>query len=281
MRGRLVLPVVFVGLCLSVACGTDEGVLAKVGNGTVSVSAFQEHLAAVTGETWQGVTDPVASRLLDQFLDQEVVVAAARASDELEVPSEPGARSARVRQLLEELCGPPPPLSEDVVAVEVDTARRTERPARARVRQMLLDTKEAAEVARRQLDEGADFVELSKRVSRAPNAGSGGDLGILTQGGLSENLDEVIFALQAGEISAPVRGPSGYHIFQVLDVIPAGPAPREEIELEVRRRLSEIAARVHAAECVRRLASEVGVKVLQDRLWFRYQGRYTEETHAS
>jgi len=146
---------------------------------------------------------------------------------------------------------------------------------------MLLDTKEAAEVARRQLDEGADFVELSKRVSRAPNAGSGGDLGILTQGGLSENLDEVIFALQAGEISAPVRGPSGYHIFQVLDVIPAGPAPREEIEPEVRRRLSEIAARVHAAECVRRLASEVGVKVLQDRLWFRYQGRYTEETHAS
>ncbi len=281
MRERLVLPGVFVGLCLSVGCGTDEGVLARVGEENVTVAAFQDHLSAVTGEAWQGVTDPVASRLLDQFLDQEVVVAAARASDELEAPTEPGARSARVRRLLEELCGPPSPPPEDVVEVEVEKARRTERPARARVRQMLLDTKEAAEAARRQLDEGADFTELSKRVSRAPNAENGGDLGFLTQGGLSENLDEVIFALHEGEISAPVRGPSGYHIFQVLDVIPAGPAPRGEIEPEVRRRLTETAARSHAAECVERLASEVGVKVFHDRLWFRYLGRYTEETHAS
>jgi len=256
-------------------------VLAKVGDGKVAVAAFQDHLAAVTGEAWQGVTDPVASRLLDQFLDQEVVVAAARARDDLAVPTEPGARSARVRQLLESLCGPPPPPSEDAVDVEIEMARRTERPARARVRQMLLDTKDAAEAARHQLDEGADFAELSKRVSRAPNADNGGDLGYLSQGGLSENLDEVIFALRAGEISAPVRGPSGYHIFQVLDVIPAGPAPREEIEPEVRRRLTENAARTHAAECVRRLASEVGVEVFQDRLWFRYHGRYAEETHAS
>jgi len=281
MRVGLVLPGLLIGLCLSFGCGTDDGALAKVGDESVSVSAFQEHLGAVTGETWQGVTDQVASRLLDQFLDQEVVVAAASAGHEMAVPTEPGARSARVRQLLEELCGPPPPLSEDVVAAEVENASRTVRPARARVRQMLLDTKEAAEAARRQLDEGADFAELSRSVSRAPNAGNGGDLGYLTQGGLSENLDEVIFALQAGEISAPVRGPSGYHIFQVLDVIPAGPAPREEIEPEVRRRLSEEAARAHAAECVRRLASEVGVEVFRDRLWFRYQGRYTGETHAS
>lgn len=281
MRERIVLPGVLVGLFLCVSCGTDEGVLAKVGQGTVSVSAFQNHLVAVTGEAWQGVTDPVASRLLDQFIDQEVVVAAAREKDEQEVPTEPGARSARVRRLLEKLCGPPPTPPEAAVEAEVDLARATSRPARARVRQMLLDTKEAAEAARRRLDEGADFAELSKRVSRAPNAASGGELGYLTQGGLSENLDEVIFALQAGEISAPVRGPSGYHIFQVLDVVPAGPPPRDEIEPEVRRRLSEIAARTHGVDCVQRLAMEVGVEVFRDRLWFRYDGRYTEEIHAS
>lgn len=281
MRKRIVLPGVFVGLCLTLACGTDEGVLAQVGDGAVSVTAYQEHLVAVTGEAWQGVTNPVASRLLDQFIDQEVVVAAAGGGGEVEVPTETGARSARVRLLLDELCGPSPPLPDEAVEAEVNNARATMRPARAYVRQMLLDTQDAAEAARRQLDEGADFVELSRRVSLAPNAGSGGELGVLTQGGLSENLDEVIFALQAGEISAPVRGPSGYHIFQVLDVIPAGPPAREEIEPEVRRRLAEIAAREHAALCIKRLATEVGVRVLRDRLWFRYEGRYTEEIHAS
>ena len=281
MRGRIVLPGALVGVWFALACGTDEGVLATVGDSSVAVATFQQHLVAASGEAWQGVTDPVASRLLDQFIDQEVVVAAAVGGDELAVPVEPGARSARVRLLLDELCGPPTPPAIEVIEAEIEAAQVVERPARAAVRQMLLDTKADAEAARRQLDDGADFVELSRRVSRAPNADGGGNLGFLTQGGLSENLDEVIFALQAGEISEPVPGPSGYHIFQVLEVVPAGPPPRAEIEPEVRRQLGETAARQHATECVQRLAKEVGVKVIHDRLWFRYQGRYAEEIHAS
>jgi len=125
-----------------------------------------------------------------------------------------------------------------------------------------------------------DFVELSRQVSRAPNAGDGGELGLLTEGGLPEDLDEVIFALESGEISEPVPGPSGYHIFQVLEIVPEGPPPREEVEPQIRRRLEETAAREHTAACVNRLAHEVGVRVNHDRLWFRYNGRYTEEIHA-
>ncbi len=281
MRRRIAYPGVFVCLWLTLGCGTDEGVVAVVGDDTVELAVFQEHLVAATGEAWQGVTGPVASRLLDQFIDQEVVVAAAGRSGEGVVPIEPGARSARVRLLLDDLCGPPSPPAEEVVEAEIAAAQVVSRPARASVRQMLLDTQEAATAARQQLDDGMDFVELSRLVSRAPNAAGGGELGILTQGGLSDNLDEVIFALKAGEISAPVPGPSGYHIFQVLEVVPAGPPPRGEIEPDVRRRLGEIAARKHAAECVQRLASEVGVNVNHNRLWFDYQGRYAEEIHAS
>ncbi len=281
MRGRYALSGGLVCLGLALGCGTDEDVLATVGTHSIEVAVFQEHLAAATGEAWQGVTDTVASRLLDQFIDQEVVVAAAGRGGDVVVSAEPGARSARVRTLLDGLCGPPPAPAEEIVKTEIETAQTVSRPARAAVRQMLLDTREAAETARRQLDEGMDFIELSRQVSRAPNADGGGELGFLTQGGLSENLDEVIFALKAGEISAPVPGPSGYHIFQVLEVVAAGPPPREEIEPEVRRRLGEIAAREHSAACVQRLANEVGVKVNLNRLWFSYQGRYAEEIHAS
>lgn len=41
----------------------------------------------------------------------------------------------------------------------------------------------------------------------------GGDLGWLDQGDLPESLEDVLLALEPGEISAPVRGPSGVHIF--------------------------------------------------------------------
>lgn len=41
----------------------------------------------------------------------------------------------------------------------------------------------------------------------------GGDLGWLDQGDLPEPLENALLALEPGQISAPVRGPSGVHIF--------------------------------------------------------------------
>ena len=41
----------------------------------------------------------------------------------------------------------------------------------------------------------------------------GGDLGWLDQGDLPEELENVLLALEPGQISQPVRGPSGVHIF--------------------------------------------------------------------
>ncbi len=46
----------------------------------------------------------------------------------------------------------------------------------------------------------------------------GGDLGWLKQGDLPSNLEDTILALEPGEVSQPVRGPSGYHIFLLNDV---------------------------------------------------------------
>jgi peptidyl-prolyl cis-trans isomerase SurA len=45
----------------------------------------------------------------------------------------------------------------------------------------------------------------------------GGDLGWLDQGDLPEDLENTLLALEQGQISAPVRGPSGVHIFLLLE----------------------------------------------------------------
>jgi parvulin-like peptidyl-prolyl isomerase len=276
MVGYLARIAVAGSVALVAACGPADDVIATVGDERASLDSLKRYITEVTGEPWQGVADPVASRLLDQYLDQEVLVAAASREHSSDLPSAAAARSVRVRDLIDDLCGSAPPPDDADVERELEAAVAEVRPARARVRQMLLDSLDEAEAARRQLDEGADFVELSRQVSRAPNAGDGGELGMLTEGGLSDELDTVIFALEAGEISDPVKGPSGYHIFQVLEVVPAGPSPRSELEPEVRRRLAETAARRHARQCVRQLALEVGVDVVRERLWFDYRGRYAE-----
>jgi hypothetical protein len=266
---------------VAAGCEAPDGGFATVGDRSLPLESLQAHLAAVTGEPWQSVSDPVSARLLDQFLDQEVVVAASRRDRTIDLPADPGARSARVRVLLDDLCGPVPEPDPASLERAVAEAASAERPARAHVRQMLLHGREEAEETRQKLLDGADFVALSRQVSLAPNADSGGELGFLSQGNLPDDLDAGIFELKEGEISEPVPGPSGYHLFQVLEVSPRGPSPHEELEPEARRRLMEAAAREHAAACVRRLAGEVGVTVFHDRLWFEYRGRYAEEIHAS
>lgn len=258
----------------AVACGVGENVIAKVGDHEIDVAALQVYLEGVTGTSWPEVEWRVASRLLDQLIDQEVVAAAAKDRRESIIPDDPAARSAAVRSLLREVCGPVSPVLQE--ALDKEIARRMEQvqPARAHVRQLLLKSLEEAEVAQGRLNRGEDFERLSLEVSQAPNAEGGGELGYVVQGTLPQELDEVIFAMEPGTTSQPVSSPAGYHIFQVLEVIPEGPPRRAEVEIAARRDLVESHARDFARECVDGLAAEVGVTMFRDRLWFQYDGRY-------
>lgn len=274
----LAVPIV-IGLTLGVtACGVNETVFARVGSVDHDVVSLQNYLGAVTGSEWQGVDARTASRMMDQFLDQEVVIAAAHTLREVEIKDEPGARSAMVRSLLHEVCGPAPPVPDAVLQKEITERAADHRPARADVRQMLLDNQKQAALVRQRLMEGEEWITVSRQVSRTPNAEGGGKLGLLEQGNLPVELDDVIFSLAEGEISEPVEGPVGYHIFQVLKVVPEGPRSRAEVATKVARALDEQYARDFVRECVARLAREVGVDVYPDHLWFRYKGRFSEGT---
>ncbi len=258
------------------ACSERATVLAEVDSRRLEIAAFQQYLGAVASEPWEAVDERVASRLLDQYLDQEVVAAVARGLHELPVPVTPSERSAMVRRLLPEVCGEPSPLPEDQVAAEVERRRGETGPARARVRQMLLRERERAVEVRVRLADGDDWVELSRRESRAANAAAGGDLGILVQGTLPEELDQVIFSLDEGEISEPVESSAGFHIFQVLDAEPAGVRDPAEVAAEVRRELGQSHVRAEIQQCIEGLAAQVGVEVYRQHLWFEYDGRYAE-----
>ncbi len=252
-------------------------VVAVVGGHKVELESFQGYVTGVLGESWKMADDRLASRLLDQFLAQEAVAAAARRERRFRIPVEPARRSAMVRELIPGLCGPAPTPSPEEVARAVEERLAGPRPRRVHVRQLVLGSREEAQEVRARLAAGEDFTALSRSVSRAPNAADGGELGLLEEGTLPEDLEAVVFGLAPGEISAPVEGPSGWHIFQVLEVLGGDREDRSVVEREVRAHLLEEAARRHTRQCIDRLEAEVGVVVLADHLWFRYDGRHAEE----
>jgi parvulin-like peptidyl-prolyl isomerase len=279
MDVRRSLAWVVAALVAVVGCGVDDGVAARVGDREIQIDEIQIYIGDVTGLSWPAVDGRAAERLLDQYLDQEVMVAAAGEWGGVMAPSDPALRTATVRALATAVCGlPPEPSAQEIERVV--SGRLTEvRPAAIRVRQMLLASRAAALSASERLAAGEPFVDLSREVSLAPNADTGGDMGLLSRGTLPEELDTVVFGLAEGEISGPVISPAGFHLFQVLEVVPEGPADRVEIERAVTRELSDQLTREFTRSCVVSTAERVGVTVFSDNLWFEYGGRYGESIH--
>ena len=60
------------------SCARNQDALARVGDNWLELGPFQEYVGEVTGEVWQSANTRVAERLLDQYMDQQVVVEAAR-----------------------------------------------------------------------------------------------------------------------------------------------------------------------------------------------------------
>ena len=75
----------------------------------------------------------------------------------------------------------------------------------------------AAEL-RRKLLAGADFAETARRVSDGGNAGQGGDLGWRKIAEVPTLFAEYIPDLGKGDISEPIRSPSGFHLIRIADI---------------------------------------------------------------
>ena len=66
--------------------------------------------------------------------------------------------------------------------------------------------------------QGAPFSAVARQFSQAAGANTGGDLGWIQAGQLSDELDKALAMLRPGMVSPPIRGATGYHIMMVRDV---------------------------------------------------------------
>lgn len=90
------------------------------------------------------------------------------------------------------------------------------------------------ESLRRQLDEGADFVELVHQYSEDANSREkDGDFGVIHQtDAVPDAIKQVIFSLEAGEVSQPIRQPNGFYLFRVEKT---GTLPLEDVLQQLMR----------------------------------------------
>lgn len=114
---------------------------------------------------------------------------------------------------------------------------------------------EIAALAQAQPD---DFAALAKEHSQdSGSASQGGDLGWLNQGTLPAELDEAIFALDRGAVSAVIEGADGYHIFKIIDNKPEQVQDFTEVRAKILDEVVEQLAAEHFADMATQLTELV------------------------
>lgn len=121
-------------------------------------------------------------------------------------------------------------LPQDASQADVEKAGNEIRAAEARIR------------------EGQDFAEVAREVGQDGTAASGGDLGWFSRDQVVPAFAEAAFALQAGEMSGPVRSPFGFHLIRVEERQEATTRALDEVKEELRASLAAEAAASSLAE---------------------------------
>ncbi len=107
-----------------------------------------------------------------------------------------------------------------------------------RARHILVKTEDEAKALIKELDGGADFVELAKAKSTGPSGPNGGDLGYFTRGRMVPSFEKAAFALKTGEhTKEPVKSQFGYHVIKVEDTRKQEPPAFELVKADVRTSL--------------------------------------------
>jgi len=113
--------------------------------------------------------------------------------------------------------------------------------------------REKAEQALKQLQEGANFAEVSASLSDAPNALEGGNLGWKTSTQIPELFNEALKPMQPGELSPILRSPNGFHILKMTDRR-GGTSPLVVEQTKLRHILVKLSEIVSESDAQQRMA---------------------------
>jgi peptidyl-prolyl cis-trans isomerase SurA len=140
---------------------------------------------------------------------------------------------------------------EDVRARYDQMQRRSEAVSAVRLSHMLFkvpqqpteqqinDAKDRAAKAMARVKAGEAFADVAKDVSDdAQTKSSGGELGWFERGSISPEWEQVVFAMEKGDVRGPVSGPQGLHVFNVTDIKRTDMKPFDQLKEQIRGELT-------------------------------------------
>ncbi|MCD6169699.1 MAG: peptidyl-prolyl cis-trans isomerase [Candidatus Latescibacteria bacterium] len=220
-------------------CGKKADlVVATIGEKKITVEDLYRAARKVSPKGKSGIKGPEEWRkCLDLLINKELLVLEAknRGLDRGKKVTE-ALKEAKRRLLLRRLY--------DVEVV--DKTKVTDEQAReyfeknrldekVRISRVLVKTESEAKQILKELGQGKSFAEIARQKSTDKrSAAKGGDAGWFIRGQLSPKFEKIVFSMEVGQISQPVKVRSGYCILKVTD---KKKMEFEEVKDEIKKKL--------------------------------------------
>lgn len=98
-----------------------------------------------------------------------------------------------------------------------------------RARHILVTEEDDIKTIRAEIEAGKPFEEAAAEKSTDGSAANGGDLGYFRRGQMVGPFEEAAFALEPGQVSAPVQSQFGWHLIKLEDKRVSAPPTLEEV----------------------------------------------------
>jgi len=256
--------------CGVLGCGRKApaaDVAAELGGQPIPYAEFEVYLAANAIVETPSFDSQVLSGLFDQFLEERMLSRLAA-----DAGIEESAAGAAVARLVSESVG-------TVSRAEVEAYFRANpdqflRAERIRLRQVLVESRETAELAARELADGVAFEEVARKHSQGPRSDQGGDQGVLTRDDLPPEIAARIFGLKEGETSGIIAAEYGFHLFQIAQRFPEAAASLDAAAPAIVELLEERKRGQTTRELLDRAVKRYNMRLYGRNLPFQYLGKY-------
>lgn len=269
--------------CRRHAIGTD--VVATIEGEEMRYSEFEAYLRDNVDSSDLPLDRDVLEKLFDQFLDERLLgrLAVERGLTGVErgPDGEPRVDHRRAITYLLHQARPRPPGDAEIAAYYAAHREDYRRSESVRLNQILVHERENAVAARQALLAGEKFEDVAARYSQVPIAHLGDGGGRLTRDDLPEAFADAIFELEPGEVSDIFAADYGFHLFQVVERVPADEVPLEEVVGEIRRLLERQRLDDLVASFLDEARRRYNVEVHPANFPFDYRGSYVREEHPT
>ena len=273
--------------CGAGAPAKPEDIIAVVGGRDVSRGAFDKYLFSALGDA-SGVAEAgpeVLSRLLDQFLEEEMLVGEALNAGIV-------VTEGQIEHFMRDQAGDPERVrvvllgkryKEEVILRDIevtdeeiagyfhDNMATFRRPSRVVLGKILLDDAEAAQLVHAEVvSRPADFEMIAEVRSLSPD---GGRAQAYEEETLPDSIRRILATLQEGEISPIVEDPQGFFIVRLQDRRPEQTPALDEVRDEIELKLLQEKSEQKYKDAVRDLRARTTIEIKEDLLSFPYNGR--------